>query len=312
MYFRVTGQMQANNAIANMQQQSAALATVQGQLSSGIQLQVPSDNPVGYTTLAQAQTSSLQYATYNQTMTDATSTLSASTNALQNVNNILTQAQTIATQGADATTGAEGYQALATEVTSLISEMVTNANASQNGTYLFGGTANNAPPFQVASTDANGNPTAISYSGSSDPSQVLIGPGQTVNTQYAGSQVFQQTGADVFQALITLQNNLTNPTLTQSQNSMSQALNQSLSQISSAATGIQNVTAQQSSSMSMLSSLQTQVQNLQLAANTQAGNVSSTDYASAIVQMQEQETSLQASMEVSSQILQPSLLNFIQ
>jgi flagellar hook-associated protein 3 FlgL len=312
VYFRVTGQMQANDAIAYMQQQSAALATVQDQLSSGIQLQVPSDNPVGYTTLAQAQTASLQYATYNQTITNANSTLSASASALQNINNILTQAKAIATQGADATTDSTGYQALATEVNSLISESMTNANSSLDGTYLFGGTANNVPPFQVTATDANGNPTAISYNGSSDPGQALIGPGQTVNTEYAGNQVFQQTGADLFQALINLRNNLTSPTLTQSQNSMSQALNQSLSQISSASTAIQKVTAQQSSSMSMLNSVQTQVQNLQLAANTQAGNVSSTDYSSAIVQMQEQETSLQASMTVASKILQPSLLNFIQ
>jgi flagellar hook-associated protein 3 FlgL len=304
--------MQANDTIAYMQQQSAALATVQDQVASGVQLQVPSDNPVGYTTLAQAQTASLQYATYNNTITNATSTLNASASALSNVNNILTQAQSIATQGADATTNATGYKALATEVTSLINEAVTNANASQDGSYLFGGTATTTPPFSVSATDANGNPTAVTYNGSSDPSQALIGPGQTVNTQYAGNQVFQQASGDVFQALITLQNNLNDPTLAQSQGSMSQALNQSLTQISSASSALANVTATQSANLSTLSSVQTQVQNLQLAANTQAGDVSSTDYTSAIVQMQQQETALQASMTVASKLIQPSLLNFLQ
>jgi flagellar hook-associated protein 3 FlgL len=312
VYFRVTAQMQANDAVAYMQQQSSALATAQNQLSSGSQIQVPSDNPSGYTTLVEAQTASLQYATYNQTMTAATSTLSSSTNALQNINNILTQSQTIAEQGADASTSTVGYQALATQVNSLISQLMTNANASVGGAYLFGGTANNAPPFQVSATDSQGNPTAITYNGSSEPGQTLIGPGQTVNTEYAGNQVFQQSGSDVFQALINLRNNLTNPANTQSQNTMSQALNQSLTEIGSAATAVQNVEAQQSSSMSMMGSLQTQVQNLQLAANTQASNVGSTDYASAIVQMQEQETALQASMTVSAKMLQTSLLNFIQ
>lgn len=312
MYFRVTAQMQANDAIAYMQQQNAALTTAENQVASGIAVNVPSDNPIAYTTLQEADNASLQYSTYNQNMTNATTTLDASTSALQNVNNILTQAQDIATQGADASTDSTGYQGLAKEVTSLISELLTNANASQGGTYLFGGTANNAAPFEVTSTDSSGNPTAITYNGSSNASQVLIGPNQTVNTEYDGSQVFQQSGSDVFQALINLQNNLTNPTLTQSQNSMSQALNQSLSEISSAANAIQNVEAQQSSSITMLSSLQTQVQSLQTAANSQASNVSSTNYASAIVQMQEQDTALQASMEVSSKMLQTSLLNFLQ
>ena len=40
--------------------------------------------------------------------------------------------------------------------------------------------------------------------------QVLraAGQNQTVDTRYAGSEVFQQPGADVFQALITLRDNL--------------------------------------------------------------------------------------------------------
>ena len=312
MYLRVTAQMQANDAIAYMQQQSAALATYENQVASGIQVQTPSDNPVGYTVMAQAQTASLQYGAYNQTMANATSTLSASSNALQNVNNILTQAQTLATQGADATTTGTGYPALATQVGSLISELLTNANASNDGSYVFGGTSTGAPPFQVSATDANGNPTAIAYNGTNENGQALIGPNQTVDTEYAGNGVFQQTGADVFQALISLQQNLANPALTQSQGAMSQALNQNLSQISSAATAVQNVEANQSSSVVMLGSLQTQVQNLQLAANEQAGNVSDTNYTSAIVQLQQQQTALQASMEVSSKLLQQNLLNFLQ
>lgn len=312
MYMRVTAQMQANDAIATMQQQNSTLSVYENQVSTGIQLQVPSDNPLGYTTVAQDQTANLQYAAYNQNMSSANTTLSASANALQNVNSILTQAQTLATEGADPTTGPTEYQAIASQVTGLINELMDNANASQGGTYLFGGTATTAPPFSVSATDASGNPTAVTYNGSSDPGQVLIGPNQTVNTEYAGNQVFQQSGADVFQALITLQQNLTNPTLTQSQNSMSQALNQSLSQLSSASTAIQNVEAEQASSQDTLTSLQTQIQNLQLANTTQIGNISDTDYASAIVQMQQQQTVLQASEEVSSKLLQQSLLNFLQ
>jgi flagellar hook-associated protein 3 FlgL len=312
MYMRVTAQMEANNAIAYMQQESAALNNLGNQLSSGVQLQAPSDNPVGYTTLSQDQTAVLQYATYNQTITNASGTLSNSASALKNVNDILTQAQSVATQGADATTTSTGYQALAIQVNGLINELLTNANIQVGGNYLFSGAASTTQPFQVTATDSQGNPTAVAYNGASTGAQALIGPNQTVTTQYAGNQVFQQSGADVFQALITLRDNLTNPNFTQSQASMSQALNQSLSQISSAATAIQNVEAEQSSNMSAMNSLQTQLQNLQLAANTQAGDISSTDYSSAIVQLQEQETLLQASMSVTSKLLQPNLANFLQ
>jgi flagellar hook-associated protein 3 FlgL len=303
--------MQANNAIAYMQQQSAAAATYENQLSSGLQIQAPSDNPIGYTVLAQAQTDSLQYATYNESITNATSTLSSSSTALQNVNGILSQAQTLATEGANATSGGVEYQGLADQVNSLVSELLNNANTQVGGSYLFGGTATGTQPF-TSSTDSSGNVQAVTYNGSSQAGQALIGPNQTVATESVGSQVFQQSGADVFQALITLRNNLSNPSLTSSQPAMSAALNQSLSAITTAATAIQSVEAQQSSSVTTLGSLQTQVQNLQLAANNQATNVSAVDYPTAIVQLQQQETSLQASMDVSSKILQQNLLNFLQ
>lgn len=311
MYFRVTSQMQATDSIAYMQQQNSALNQVDDALSSGIQLQMPSDNPSGYVALAQANTSQLQYATYGQTMTNANSTLSSSTTALQNIYNVLTQATTSATTGADATTNSTGYQALAVQVNGLISELMDNVNQSVGGTYLFGGEASTTQPFTL-NTDSQGNPTSVTYNGSTQSASALIGPNQTVNTLSAGNQVFQQSGSDVFQALIGLYNNLTNPSLTQSQSSMSQALNQSLTQISSAATAVQNAEAEQSSNIDTLNALQSQVQNLQTNATEQAGNIGDTDDTSAIVQMEEDQTSLQASMEVTSKLMQTSLLNFLQ
>jgi flagellar hook-associated protein 3 FlgL len=307
----VTVQSQANTIIAYMQQQSSALSTVQNQLSSGYRIQTPADDPAGYAALAQARATSQQFATYSQTMSDATSTLNAGVDAFQDVNNILTQAKQIATSGANANTDPSGYQVMATQVNGLINRLVSDANTQVDGQYLFGGTATDTPPFQVT-TDAQGNTTGVTYSGSADAARSLIGPGQTVDTRYAGSQVFQQAGADVFQALINLRNNLTDPTLTQSQSSMSAALNQSLTDIGSATTAVGNTTAQQSSSLSTLSAIQNRVQDLKLASDSRIGTVGGTDYSSAIVQMQEQDTALQASMAVSARLFQPNLLSFIQ
>ncbi|MDB5307480.1 MAG: flgL [Gemmataceae bacterium] len=308
---RVTAQSQANNVIAYMQQQSSTLASVQGQLASGFRIQAPSDDPAGYAVLSGAKASSLQFATYTQTMTDATDTLNSGVSALQDVSGILSQARQLATQGADATTDATGYKAIASQVNGLISRLLTDANTAVGGKYLFGGTATDSAPFQVTATDAQGNPTAISYTGSPDRARALIGPGQTVDTRYVGSQVFQQPGADVFQTLINLRNNLTDPTLTSSQGGMSAALNQRLSDLTAAAGAVSNTTAEQSSNLATLSAVQGRVDDLKLAADAQVGTVGGTDYSSAIVKMQEQEVALQASAAVSAKLLQPNLLSFI-
>lgn len=310
MNVRTTAQSQMNNVTAYLQKQSSALTTVLGQLSSGLRIQAPSDDPAGYVAVSQAKVQSGQFATYSQTMTDATSTLNAGVSALQDTNDIFTQAKQLAQQGANATTNPAGLKALADQVDSLVSRLVSTANTQFGSQYLFGGAASDAPPFEVTGTNAQGQATAVTYNGSGHQAQALIGPNQTVDTLYSGDKVFQKTGADAFQTLISLRDTLNNSSL--SQTDMAAAMNQSLKDIDAVAGSIRDTTAQQSSSLVNLGALQSRVQDLKLAADTQVTNIGRTDYSSAIVQMQEQETAMQATLAVSARLVQPSLLSFIQ
>src|SRR5262249_10317471 len=148
-----------------------------------------------------------------QTMSDSTADLNASVAALQDGNQVLNRASQLAQEGINATSEGQDYEALASEVDGLINRVLSTANSQSDGRYLFGGTATTQPPFSVTTQDAQGRPTAVTYAGSAERSNALIGPGQTVDTHYAGSQVFQQPGADVFQSLIGLRDDLRNANL---------------------------------------------------------------------------------------------------
>lgn len=311
MNFRVTAQTQTANAIAYLRQQTTAVAKYQDQVSSGLRVKLPSDDPAGYAQLARANADGLRLDTYAQTMSDATADLNAGVSALQDVNDALVQAKQLAQEGINDTTDPTSAAALATQVDALIDRVMAAGNTqSSDGKYLFGGTATGTPPFQVAATDAAGRPTAISYAGSADRARALIGPGQTVDTRYAGDQVFQQTGADAFQALIDLRDNLRNTTL--SGTARTAALTQSLSAVDAARDAIGNTTGEQSAHLANLDALQTRVGDLKLAAQQRAGDIGDTDYADAVVKLNAQQTALQATVAVSAKLLQPTLLNFIQ
>src|SRR5581483_9261401 len=111
-----------------------------------------------------------------------------------------------------------------------------------DGQYIFGGTATQTPPFAVTAQNANGRPTAIAYQGAAERARALVGPGQTVDTQYTGSQVFQSAG-DVFQSLIALRDTLNDSSLTA--DARNQALTQQLGQLQSARTGILQTVGEQ-------------------------------------------------------------------
>jgi flagellar hook-associated protein 3 FlgL len=306
---RVTGQTQSANAIAYMQKQAAAAAKYQDQISSGLKVKAASDDPVNYTSLLQAKSAIERFDAYAQTVSDATTDLNAGVDALGEANQVLVRARQIAIEGADGATDFAGFEALAVEVDSLIERMMTAANSRVDGKYLFGGTATSTPPFRVGTVDAQGRPATFAYDGSADRARVLVGPGETVDTKYVGSDVFQQPGGDVFRSLIDLRNTLRDTSLTSG--AKSQALSQRLGEVDAAREALSNTVGEQSSRLASLEAMKNRIGDLKLASTERATDLEAADIAEAIVRLQEQKTSLEATMAVTAQLLQPSLLDFL-
>lgn len=311
MNVRVTGQTQTSNAIAYMRQRNGELAKYQDQISSGLRTKLPSDDPASFPALSQAKAASLRLGTYVQTQGDTTSALDASVSALQDINDLLVRARQVALEGADSSTGGEplAREALAVEVDGLIDRALRGANAQPDGKAIFGGTAINTPPFRVATTDANGRPATIVYDGAPERARTLTGPNQTIDSRYAGDEVFQQPGADVFQSLIALRDDLRNTTL--SGPALSQSLNQRLTEVDAARTAISDTVGEQASNLATLEALQNLTGDAKLLADERTGELESTDYAEAVVKMQEQQTALQAIYATTSKLLDTGLLDFI-
>lgn len=306
MNIRVSAQTQTNNAIGYLRDRSAALAKYQDQVSSGLRVKLPSDDPAAFPALERAKSAGQRYAVYAQTTADATATLNGGVSALQDVNDALVRGKQIAQEGVNATTDQVAFGALANEVDGLIDRVVRAGNTQADGKYLFGGTATDAPPFAPTTVDAQGRPAAIAYAGATENARTLIGPGQTVDTRYDGSKVFQKAGGDVFAALIKLRDDLRSP-----QVDKSQALTARLAELDAARDTVGDVVGQQSASLASVDAVQNRLVDLKLDSDAKAGAIEGTDYAEAIVRLKDNEASLQATMAVTAKLLQPSLLDFI-
>jgi flagellar hook-associated protein 3 len=194
MELRVTPQLIVSTAVYNAEQQTAQLALLQEQASTGNRILQPSDDPLGALEVLAYQAQNNQLDTYHQNIADAQAKLNSSVSTLNQISQLLTQAKDVALQGSNSANTPESYQAMGAQVQSILQSVLQLANTQQNGQYLFSGTASQTQPF---TTNAQGN---VVYNGSAQALGEPIGQGQQVQTLYTGSQVFQmlQRGTTVY------------------------------------------------------------------------------------------------------------------
>jgi len=187
-------------ALENLQQQQST-ATLE--MGTGSTINKPSDNPAGAAELVQIQNATSQLDSYQQSIGSINSQLSTADSTLSAVATVLQRAISLGVQGANGTLSDTDRSAIATELSGIQSQLISLANTTYQGQFLFAGTAETQP--YVADTTA---PSGVSYKGNSGTNSVTIGNGYQVQVNLPGSQVFNGPGADVFQAIQDLINGL--------------------------------------------------------------------------------------------------------
>ncbi len=167
------------------------------EIATGRSVNVPSDNPAASALEVQNNDEATFNAGYLQNVTTVNGQLSAADSALASVTTALQRAITLGVQGATGTLSDADRAAIAQELQGIQSQVISLANTSYQGNYLFAGTATGAPPYAASSTD----PSGVTWSGNSEVNQVSIGSGYQLEINQPGSQLFSTSSNNVFLAL---------------------------------------------------------------------------------------------------------------
>lgn len=125
--------------------------------------------------------------TFSQTASSVESLLQIGDTALGNVITQLTSAISLATEANNGTLNSSNEQSIATQLTGIRDEVVSLANSSYMGQYIFAGSRGNAAPFSINTTSS---PATVTYSGDSDVSFVQTPTGQKIQTNVPNNQIF--------------------------------------------------------------------------------------------------------------------------
>lgn len=171
------------NAQNNLNRSQNQLDKALAQLSSGLKINSPSDNPAGYA-ISQQMTSQINGFTQAQSnANDGISFAQVANGALGTITNSLQSIRTLAVQAANATNSAQDRQALNSEVQQAIAQINTTAQETQfNGQSILNGSLSSLV-FQVG---ANAGQTITAHG--------MDIRGQNLGATYGeGVSVFSQT-----------------------------------------------------------------------------------------------------------------------
>ena len=284
--------------LASIEQAQQNQQTAIQQMSTGRSVNNLSDNPAAAAGLVGNNALSSENDQFLTNVSDVQGKLQTADSALSNATQLLTTAITVGAQGANGTLSASDRQALAQQVQGLQQQMLGLANTAYEGVYIFGGTNVSAPPFAQDASSASG----VQYNGNSDVTSVQIAEGTSVQTNVAGSQLFLNSGGNVFSALNDLANALTSGNGIAAANTEVQ---QAFSQLTT-----QRITY--GNGLSQLQSSQNFLNQEQVNLSTQQNQLVGANLTAVVANESQAQVDLQAALTATSQVLSlPSLLTYL-
>ncbi len=307
---RITPNITMQNSLYNIQQSRTLLDSINEKISSGMNVNRPSDDPVTarlLTGIADQLKTGNQYAS---NITKAGNWLQMTNTALTSMNDTMALVKQVAGTVTGGTNDATTVQAAITQLTSLREQLADLGNTQQDGQYLFAGTNTTVKPFDrsvntapPATQPVPTDPTY--YQGNDNTNAIELAAGSTENLNIPGSQVLTGPSANILWSLDSLISTLkTNPT---DQTTITARVNE----LENGATQIVNAQVVNSTKIKRLDTMTTMNTNTKTTLQSVVANVQNADYAKLAVELQQQQTAFQATLSSTAKISQLSLLNYL-
>ena len=141
------------NDLATLQNR---MTRTQAELTSGIRISKPSDDPTAVGDVLQLQSDVGMVTQVTSNLNNVKSEVDTASGVVQDAVSILDQARSVAAQGASGTLDASGRTALAAQSEQILNTLIDDSRATFDGRYIFSGDSSSAPAYSVNLVNANG------------------------------------------------------------------------------------------------------------------------------------------------------------
>ena len=297
-----------DNASKQLGSIQSSLAKTQTQLSTGKQINRPSDAPDKSSLITRLQSEMTRQASYQGNLNAVNVRLQAEETALRNTSNVMYRFKELAVQAANDTLSTADRNTLSFEMIQLREQILSMANSQDsNGNYLFAGSRVAQQPF---GEDAKGR---VVYQGDQSRMLVPVGDNRQMNLNIPGSDVFvrlvrdddkgNKIGVGFFQALSDMVDAVKN---TDRPN-----IQRGIKELDRMQQGISDASAQLGTDMNVVDSQGGVLDEITLRLKTTLSDVQDLDYTEAITKMNKDQLALESAQSTFAKISKLSLFNYI-
>lgn len=309
---RVTANTFPNALLNQLTQLTVRQNRLQTQAATGQKIQLPEDNPVSMRRILDMQAEGKRIGQYDRNIDRLDEVITASYDSIKGIKTIIDRAGEIATYG-DQLRNPEELQTYGVEINEIIKQAVYLANVQNRGDYIFGGTQSSSPPFEMV-VSPNGDVESVTYTGNTSVPKNEISENTTITAHIVGANssgtgshgliTDGRSGADLFNHLISLRDNLKN-------GDASAVSSTNLKEISSDEENILFHIGTVGAIQSRLDTAKAVVSTRSNSLETLVSNEADADIAQTIVMLNQTQTAYMAALQSGSKILNTSLLDFI-
>jgi flagellar hook-associated protein 3 FlgL len=294
---RVTGAMQYTQLLQNLRNVQTGIYDWQNKMSTGQRISKPSDDPVGIGYLMRYNSELNRSDEYLENARTGSGILDTMDAVLQQADDVLKRAHVLALQAKNDTVTDEIRLTIAAEVKQLKEQLVLIGNSTFNGRYLFNGQVTDQPPYTVANA-ANER---------TDPGvfQLNVSPSVTVPVSITGEIIFGAAGTadNAFRVLDDLVSHL--------ENGQADLIDNDIKNILSSSDRLSISRAEIGARRNRFALMENRILDNAAQLQRLRSETADVDFAEAITQMKLKQNVLQAALATGAQILQRTLVDYI-
>ncbi len=288
--------------LIGMEQIQQRAQHAQQELTTGLKINTVSDAPDQIASLLQTRADLAQTQQINANLGRVTTEVNTAESTLQASVTLVERAQTLGAQGASDTVSSATRKNLADELGSVLQQLVSNANTTVEGRYIFSGDSDQQTPYSIDLTQAN---PISAYQGSAATRQIQAPDGSQFSVALTAQDIFDSPNSqqNVFVSI----NNLRQALLSGDTASISGTLGD----VQTSGAFLNQQLAFYGTVQDRVTSASSYGQTYETQLQTQLSGIQDADMAQAITELTQAQTAQQAALMSRSQLPKTSLFDYL-
>lgn len=305
--FRVTSNMMSSTLMNNINRNAKQMNDTQIQMSTGMKINKPSDDPVGITYALRYRTELNSNEQYQSNVDSALSWLDYTDTVVSQTNEVLQRMRELTVKGSTGSNPQDALESIRLEVNQLKEQLIDIGNSQLNGKYILNGQTYNEKPYNFP-RDANGiSDTSGMTSGMIDTGEVsyTVGSGIQMAINVNGNEVMgsSEETDNVFAIADRLSQALADGDL--------ESVSAELEQIDTRVEKLLAAQAGVGAKTNRVELMQNRLGDMEYNLTSLQAKTEDADYAELAIQSQIQENIYNATLSVGSKVISSSLVDFL-